>query len=127
MHFAVVFLGGGIGALLRFLTIKIVYKLSFKYEYLNTYHSIIIVNLIGCLFFAAFLSLFNKSLIYNQNLKLFIFTGILASYTTFSTFVFESFELYFNKGPITAFNYFAISIVTSFIGFLIIYKLYAQN
>ena len=127
MHLAIVFLGGGTGALLRFLTIKLVYKLSFKYEYLNTYHSIIIVNFIGCIFFATFLSLFSKSLIVNQNLKLFIFTGILASYTTFSTFVFESFELYFNKGAITAFNYFLLSIATSFIGFLIIYKLYAHN
>ncbi len=127
MNLAVVFLGGGIGALLRFLTIKIVYKLSFKYEYLNIYHSIIIVNFIGCILFAVFASAFGRIFIDNQNYKLFILTGVLASYTTFSTFVFESFELYFNKGLVTAFNYFAISIATSFIGFLIIYKLYDHS
>jgi CrcB protein len=127
MNILIVFIGGGIGATLRYATINFIKYLSTKTSLISFYHSVIIVNLIGSILFAVILSIHSKFNIENDNIKLFFFTGIIASYTTFSTFVFESFEIYFEKGLLQSLYYFSSSILISFISFYIIYKMYVQN
>lgn len=127
MAYLFIFFGGGLGALLRFLTINMTEILSHKIHFLNNYHSIIIVNFIGCIIYALALILITRLLDLSDNLKLFIFTGLIASYTTFSTFVFETFEIYFNEGLIPSIEYFFASLIFSFIGFFLIYRLHVQT
>ncbi len=127
MNILIVFIGGGIGATLRYATINFIKYLSTKTSLISFYDSVIIVNLIGSILFAVILSIHSKFNIENDNIKLFFFTGIIASYTTFSTFVFESFEIYFEKGLLQSLYYFSSSILISFISFYIIYKMYVQN
>lgn len=73
--------GGALGAVLRFATTLALQNFSFPLATL-------VVNLLGCLLigfaFAAFAS---------DNGKLFFITGLLGSFTTFSTFSFDNFKL----------------------------------
>lgn len=80
--------GGACGALLRYWVSGIAHKAwgsSFAWGTLT-------VNLIGS-FLIGFLWGVFDSLIVSQNVRFFIFIGLLGSFTTFSTFSFESFNL----------------------------------
>jgi CrcB protein len=104
---AIVFLGGGVGATLRyFISLSV---LSFgQRPWLGT----LIANLIGCSIFF-FLERFEVK---DPQLDLLLKTGKLGSLTTFSTFAFEVVSLY-KVG-----NYFESGLVLSlniFIGLLI--------
>ena len=81
-------LGGSIGAVLRYL----VYLL---YERVSTHPfpwATIAVNLIGSFLIGLLWGLFDKYYV-SPGLRLFLFIGILGSFTTFSTFAFELFSL----------------------------------
>lgn len=80
--------GGVIGTLLRYVVGEMIgnrFHASFP---LATF----VVNLTGSLAIG-FLAAFFQQSTYADTLKLFIFTGILASYTTFSSFALETFTL----------------------------------
>lgn len=83
-----VFLGGSIGATLRYLLSCAALGLG------SSYHGTFIINIIGCLFlgFVTYIALKKENII-NSNLKLFLTTGIAGGFTTFSTFSYESFTL----------------------------------
>ena len=84
-----IFIGGGIGAVLRYIT-SIMCRNLFSLPTIGTLG----VNLIGCfLIGCAFGIMLNKSDIIPQTLRLFITVGFLGGLTTFSTFSFETFEL----------------------------------
>ena len=127
MSYLIIFLGGGLGAILRFSTIQFVELLSHRLHFLNIHHAIIIVNFIGCIIYASTLLFLTKKLDISDNLRLFILTGLIASYTTFSTFVFEAFDLFYQEGLSSAIQYFLASLLFSFIGFFIIYRIHVQN
>ena len=80
-HFIIVFLGGGVGAVLRWLL-----TLQFSYNSTKSWQGTLIVNLIGCLFFFLITRFFKDI---EPDYDLFIKTGILGSLTTFSTFAFD--------------------------------------
>lgn len=82
--------GGFLGALLRYFVSQWVI-LSFKTIQPPT--GIAVVNITGCLVIGAAASLFEVKGWSNQELRMFLFTGLLGGYTTFSTYIFDSLSL----------------------------------
>lgn len=78
----VVLLGGGIGAILRYLISGILNK---KYMPWGTF----VVNVLGCFIFGIFVSFLSDP--YN---KLLLMTGFCGGFTTFSTFASETAHLF---------------------------------
>ncbi|MCF7878249.1 MAG: fluoride efflux transporter CrcB [Candidatus Omnitrophica bacterium] len=81
-------IGGAVGALLRYWVSGLTYRFfsgGFPWGTLS-------VNLVGSLLIGLFWGMFD-SITISQNLKLFIFIGLLGSFTTFSTFSLENFHL----------------------------------
>jgi len=54
---------------------------------------IFVVNVVGCFLFGLFFSLFEGRPWFTSNLQIGIFTGFLGSFTTFSTFSWNTLEL----------------------------------
>jgi len=77
-------LGGSIGAVLRFLIFTYYDKISSN----NFPWATLAVNLIGSLLIGFLWGFFDKIFI-SPGIRLFIFVGILGSFTTFSTFAFD--------------------------------------
>lgn len=108
-----VFLGGGIGSVLRFVIGK----------YLNSAESGIpygtfAANIIGSLLIGIILGLAVKQNTLTENQILFLATGFCGGFTTFSTFAYEN-HLFLKSGDFTSF---AIYTIASFvIGFLAVF------
>lgn len=84
-----VFVGGGIGATLRFL-VTILSNKCFATSILGT----LFVNIVGCFFIGCMLGITtNKPNMFSDVLKTLLTVGILGGLTTFSTFNIEVFEL----------------------------------
>ena len=80
--------GGAVGALLRYWVSGVTCRMlssSFPWGTLA-------VNLIGSLIIG-FLWGLSETVVFSQNLKLFVFIGMLGSFTTFSTFSLENLNL----------------------------------
>lgn len=88
MGAVLVFLGGGLGCLIRYLL-----GLAFSKTTLTLPIATLSSNVLSCLIFAMTLMAFNDKIQGNPNLKIFILTGICGGLSTFSTFSFETFEL----------------------------------
>ena len=83
-----VFLGGGIGSVLRYLISKALNP-RFTHFFLGTF----LVNMIGCLAIGLILGFSMKGNYLNQNQTLILATGFCGGFTTFSTFAFEKYSL----------------------------------
>ncbi|QCX00838.1 fluoride efflux transporter CrcB [Aggregatimonas sangjinii] len=84
-QFLLVFLGGGIGSMLRYAISKI-FNGYFQHFFLGTF----LVNIIGCLLIGLVLGFSLKENLLSQNHTLLLVTGFCGGFTTFSAFAFEN-------------------------------------
>ena len=104
-----IFIGAGLGGLMRYMLTRVVPN--------GTINGTIAVNLIGCFFAGLFLfTLLNKTV--PENITLFIATGVLGGFTTFSAFSIETFSLLQNNHLKLAILNIAISISGVFMTYL---------
>ncbi len=81
-------IGGGAGAILRYLLNESIYKIYHGMFPLGTFT----VNLIGSLVIGFLFALFDKIPI-SSDIRSFLFAGLIGSFTTFSTYILETVNL----------------------------------
>lgn len=113
MKFIYLALGGSIGAILRYL----LSLFSVKYLAWGLPMGTLMANLIGSFLIGLAFVFFGRDQI-ALNVKIFLFIGIFGSFTTLSTFMFESFELIRMGSIKTALVYISMS---NIIGLLMVY------
>ena len=114
----VVFIGGGIGSILRFLfnKIEIVSENNFPY-------STFISNFLGCFILGLVLGYFIKSENPNSVMFVFLTVGLCGGFTTFSSFSYENLQLLQNGEILTFLIYLLgslmVGIISVYVGMLI--------
>lgn len=89
-HMVLAAFGGAIGSALRFLAVTLT---SRYYPNAVFPYGTLAVNVIGCFFIAWIGTLAADKITLNAEVRLFVFTGILGGFTTFSAFGYETFYL----------------------------------
>ncbi|MGG8497565.1 fluoride efflux transporter CrcB [Tenacibaculum sp. TC6] len=108
-----IFLGGGIGSIFRYLLSKLLNNPQTGIPY-GTFAA----NIIGSLLIGIVLGLAAKNEALTENHTLFLATGFCGGFTTFSTFAYEN-HVFLKSGDFTSF---AMYTITSFIlGFLAVF------
>ena len=111
-------LGSCTGGILRYLVSKLSDSVTDGRFPLGT----LAVNLAGCLIIGILSALAEKGGIANANVRLFLTVGICGGFTTFSTFMNESFQMVRDERYAILLAYMAASI---FGGFLFVFASYA--
>lgn len=100
-----IFLGGGLGASLRF-AVGLAAEKFLGMPHLGTFT----VNIIGSFVIGLVLAYqFNSNNSLNSHLLAFLTIGLLGGFTTFSTYSYESFKLFEAKEYLHFFGYFLLS------------------
>jgi CrcB protein len=111
MGFLIVFLGGGLGSALRH-GINIVAARAFGTEFP---YGTLIINVVGSLAMGLIVEYFALKTGLPQRMRLFLTTGILGGFTTFSTFSLEAALLY-ERGAVASAAIYVIASVVLAIG-----------
>lgn len=101
-------IGGSAGALLRYLINGYLHKITGS---MNFPYGTLIVNLIGCLLIGICYQLDEMLNIFSIEARLFLFIGVFGSFTTYSTFSSETFNLMHDKNLYMAFINVSVHIV----------------
>jgi CrcB protein len=88
MNYLLVFIGGGLGSLLRF-----VIAILFGKTTLTLPWATLSSNVISCLIFGTIIYAYHEKNLIPDNYKHLVLIGICGGLSTFSTFSFETFEL----------------------------------
>ncbi len=114
MSYLIVFLGGGIGAALRHgVNVATVRLLGMAFPYATLFE-----NVGGSLVMGLLAGYFAFKSGASDNWRLFLTTGILGGYTTFSTFSLDAVSLYERRAVGLAALYVAASVVLSLAGLI---------
>ena len=112
MQTLLVFVGGGLGAVLR----HVVNGLAVRYASTGWPLGTLFINVTGSILMGVVAGLFAWKLSLPPTLRLFLATGILGGYTTFSTFSLETALLIERGEPIMAAAYVAGSVLLGVAG-----------
>lgn len=108
MHYLIVGIGGIFGSIVRYFLGKVISEKASSLFPIGTF----IINITGA-FLLGILSTVNIG----NNLYILFGDGFLGAYTTFSTFMYEGFYLFHEKGKINALTYILHSLIIGVIGY----------
>ncbi len=112
-QFLLVFLGGGLGSVLRYVIGK-----SLNSTQNGIPYGTFLANVLGSLLIGIILGLATKHNTLSQNQTLLLATGFCGGFTTFSTFAYEN-HLFLKSGDFTSFALYTI--ISFVIGFLAVF------
>ena len=112
LNIATVALGGALGAVARYYLSSSTLK---HFMFFDIPLAILIVNIFGSFMFGVFMGLIENNILISASLKTFLITGFLASFTTFSTFAWESVIFIQNDMYIKLFVYCLLSLILSIV------------
>ena len=119
-NLAAVALGGAFGSIARYYLSNSILK---HFIFFDMPFAILLVNIIGSFVFGVFMGLIENNILISTSIKTFVLTGFLASFTTFSTFAWESVLFIQNQMYLKLFLYCVLSLILSilfcFAGYLI--------
>ncbi len=107
---ALVFLGGGLGSLVRY-TISKALNGQFQHFFLGTFA----VNILGCFLIGLILGISAKGNYLSENQVLFLATGFCGGFTTFSTFAYEKHALLTSGALWHFWFYMGLSVITGIV------------
>jgi fluoride exporter len=110
-YFLVMF-GGALGAVSRFLVGTFVTKWYTALFPLGTFF----INVTGSFLIGVLMMLFLNRPFIGANWRLFLVTGILGGYTTFSSFEWETFAALRGGAPMVALSYLVSSLIVGLVG-----------
>ena len=102
-----VFIGGGIGSLLRYLINKIEWLSIYNFNY-----STLISNILGCLILGLAVGYFLKNNNHNSITFIFLTVGLCGGFTTFSAFSMENLNIIENGEFLKFFTYVMASLLS---------------
>ena len=108
-----IFLGGGVGALLRFLISEQTDRLFLSSFPFGT----IVVNVLGAFLMGLVVSYFADKVNISQNIKMFLTIGFLGGFTTFSTFNLDFYQLFSNGEILASLLYLFVTFTFTVIAF----------
>ena len=111
MKFLMIGIGGGIGAILRYLISVVPLKVSFPVQTFVT-------NILGAILIGVVVEMVAGKEI-SENWNLFLKVGICGGFTTFSTFSLETYNLIEKGNSWIALGYAVLSVVLSVVGVFI--------
>ncbi len=114
-HLGWVFLGGGIGSAMRYGVGRAAFALAGPGYPIGTF----VVNVVGCTFMGMLAQLLaGRDAGIDDSVKLFLATGVLGGFTTFSAFAFDAVTLWQRGETLPALGYAVGSVALSIAGFL---------
>src|SRR5262245_11127181 len=112
MNYLIVFLGAGIGGTLRYLVNVIALRLPGADYSLGT----VAINIVGSFVMGLVAGAFMARADLPTSLRLFLATGVLGGFTTFSAFSLDAVAIYERGEPVMAALYVASSVILSIAG-----------
>ncbi len=109
--YLLVFIGGGFGSVARFLTTKLIGVTALNFPFAT-----LTANFLSCIIFGFTIAFGLNKTTLSPELKLLIITGFCGGFSTFSSFSFETVELFKTGQTLFAFCNILLNIALSVIG-----------